>query len=130
MTLIDHYDKRSKLTYVYESKSYWDKTKKQPRSHRTLIGKRDPNTNQITPTNRKFYGATHLRPNNPKTTHKRKPTNRLPPNIQTNPLHSILPNPRRQLTPIPIRKMEHTTQTPLQHQHTLTTQQRNICRHN
>jgi transposase len=79
MTLIDHYDKRSGITYVYESKAYWDKTKKQPRSHRKLIGKRDPKTGQILQTdgrrknpkhqnnqqqqaqmNRKFYGATHL----------------------------------------------------------------------
>lgn len=34
-------DKRSNITYVYESKSYWDKEKKQPRNKRTLIGKLD-----------------------------------------------------------------------------------------
>ena len=31
--------KRSCTTYVYESESYWDKEKKQPRSRRKLIGK-------------------------------------------------------------------------------------------
>ena len=36
-------------TYVYESVSYWDKNLKQPRSKRTLIGKRDSEGN-IVPT--------------------------------------------------------------------------------
>ena len=43
-------DKRTGITYVYESESYWDKEKKQPRSHRKLIGKIDPETNEIIPT--------------------------------------------------------------------------------
>ena len=41
------------VTYVYESKSYWDKEKKQPRSRRKLIGKRDPETGEIVPTRRR-----------------------------------------------------------------------------
>ncbi len=43
-------DKRSGITYIYESVSYWDKVKKQPRSKRTLIGRWDPKTDSIIPT--------------------------------------------------------------------------------
>lgn len=50
MALIKQFDKRSGLTYVYESKSYWDKEKKQPRSKRTLVGRLDPLTGDIVPT--------------------------------------------------------------------------------
>ena len=50
MAIINQYDKRSGITYVYESTSYWDKEKQQPRSNRTLIGKRDPVTGEIVPT--------------------------------------------------------------------------------
>lgn len=46
-------DKRSGITYVYESESYWDKEKKQPRSRRKLIGKIDAETGEIVPTGRK-----------------------------------------------------------------------------
>ena len=34
-------DKRSGITYAYESISFWDKDKKQSRSKRTLIGRVD-----------------------------------------------------------------------------------------
>ena len=50
MSIIKHKDKRSGVTYVYESESYWDKEKKQPRSRRTLIGKIDDATGEIIPT--------------------------------------------------------------------------------
>ena len=50
MSIINHEDKRTGVTYVYESKSYWDKEKKQPRSKRTLIEKRDEATGEIIPT--------------------------------------------------------------------------------
>jgi transposase len=77
-------DKRSGLTYAYESIAYWDKDKKQSRAKRTLIGRLDPETGQIVPTDgrrrkkkaetatakrspkafektaRCFYGATYL----------------------------------------------------------------------
>ena len=43
-------DKRSGTTYVYESESYWDKEKKQPRSRRKLIGKLDEETGEVIPT--------------------------------------------------------------------------------
>lgn len=43
-------NKKSGITYVYESESYWDKEKKQPRNKRKLIGKIDPETGEIIPT--------------------------------------------------------------------------------
>jgi len=87
MAVINQFDKRSGITYVYESISYWDKAKQQPRAKRKLIGKRDPQTGGIVPTDgrgkrrqehaaagqpakpgpvpissvkRRFYGATYL----------------------------------------------------------------------
>ena len=77
-------DKRSGITYAYESVSYWDKDKKQSRAKRTLIGRLDPETGEVVPTDgrcrkkketppaatrgpkaaehtaRCFYGATYL----------------------------------------------------------------------
>ncbi len=80
-------DKRSGITYVYESISRWDKEKKQSRAKRTLIGRLDEEKGEIVPTDgrgknrsnltktdddeipkkekmasRKFYGATYLGP--------------------------------------------------------------------
>ena len=43
-------DKRSGITYAYQSVSYWHKEKKQSRSRRTLIGRVNPETNEILPT--------------------------------------------------------------------------------
>lgn len=86
MSIVKQHDKRSGITYIYESVSYWDKVKKQPRSTRKLIGRLDPNTGEIVPTDgrgknrgkadlenpakrgpvpmiyteRLFYGATYL----------------------------------------------------------------------
>ena len=86
MSRVNQYDKRSGITYVYESTSYWDKEKKQPRSKRVLVGRLDPDTGKIIPTDgrgkrrnqtnlenpakrgpvpvthteRLFYGATYL----------------------------------------------------------------------
>jgi len=77
-------DKRSGITYAYQSVSYWDKEKKQSRARRTLIGRVNTETREVVPTdgrNRKtqdgtapvkrgsktaervhrfFYGATYL----------------------------------------------------------------------
>ena len=39
MAIIKQFDKRSGITYVYDSKSYYDKEKKCSRAKRTLIGK-------------------------------------------------------------------------------------------
>ena len=40
-------DKKTGTKYAYESVSYWDKDKQQPRSKRTYIGKVDPETGEI-----------------------------------------------------------------------------------
>ena len=50
MSLVKLKDKRTGTTYIYESESYWDKEKKQPRSRRKLIGKLDEETGEIVPT--------------------------------------------------------------------------------
>ena len=50
MAIIDSYNKKRGVTYVYESVSYWDKELKQPRSRRRLLGRRDPSTGEIVPT--------------------------------------------------------------------------------
>ena len=50
MVIIRQHDKRSNITYVYESHSYWDKDKKVSRAKRTLIGRLDPQTGEIIPT--------------------------------------------------------------------------------
>jgi transposase len=86
--IIHHTDKRSGITYAYESISYWDKEKRQSRAKRTLIGRVDKETGEIVSTDgrnrrsaiddsnanrikkrgptpvyeasRRFYGATYL----------------------------------------------------------------------
>ncbi len=42
-------DKKTGIKYAYESTSYWDKEKKQPRSKRKYLGKVDPETGEIIP---------------------------------------------------------------------------------
>ena len=49
-SIIKKLNKKTGVTYVYESESYWDKEKKQPRSRRKLIGKIDEETGEIVPT--------------------------------------------------------------------------------
>lgn len=50
MSIVKNKDKRTGITYVYESESYWDKEKQQPRARRKLIGKIDEQTGEIVPT--------------------------------------------------------------------------------
>ena len=69
MAIINQFDKRSGITYVYESISYWDKEKKQPRAKRTLIGKRDSNTGEIIPTD----GRGRKHKEDPEAANSRKP---------------------------------------------------------
>ena len=57
MAIIKQFDKRSGITYVYDSKSYYDKEKKCSRAKRTLIGKLDPDTGEIVPTDGRNKGA-------------------------------------------------------------------------
>jgi transposase len=47
MTIVRQLDKRSGITYAYESVSTWDKEKKQSRSKRKLIGRVDTETGEI-----------------------------------------------------------------------------------
>ena len=54
MSIVYHTDKRSGITYAYESKSYWYSEKKQSRSKRTLIGRVDPDTGEIRKTDGKI----------------------------------------------------------------------------
>ena len=57
MAIIKQFDKRSGITYVYDSKSYYDKEKKCSRAKRTLIGKLDHETGEIIPTDGRNKGA-------------------------------------------------------------------------
>ncbi|MEA4868308.1 MAG: hypothetical protein VB097_07420, partial [Rikenellaceae bacterium] len=47
MKIIKQLDKRSGITYAYESISWWDKEKKQSRSTRRLIGRVDEESGEI-----------------------------------------------------------------------------------
>lgn len=53
MAIIKQHDKRTGKTYVYESVAYWDSEKKMSRAKRKLIGRLDPETGEIVPTNRR-----------------------------------------------------------------------------
>lgn len=75
-------NKKTGITYAYESVSYWDKDKQQSRAKRKCIGRMDPETQKIIPTRkrktlvatekakrgpvpitlaaRRFFGATYL----------------------------------------------------------------------
>ena len=50
MGIVYQKDKRTGITYAYESKAVWDKEKKQSRAKRRLIGRVDPETGEIIPT--------------------------------------------------------------------------------
>lgn len=47
MSIVKQLDRRSGITYAYESLSHWDKEKKQSRSTRRLIGRVDDKTGEI-----------------------------------------------------------------------------------
>lgn len=53
MASIVKHTAKNGTVYVYENESYWDKEKKQPRSHRKLIGKIDPETGEMVPTGKR-----------------------------------------------------------------------------
>ena len=53
MAIIKQLNKKTGITYVYESRSYRDKITKQPRSERKLIGRVDDATGDIIPTRKK-----------------------------------------------------------------------------
>ena len=58
MAIVKQLNKKSGVTYVYESKSYRDKDTKQPRSKRKLIGRIDDETGEIVPTHKKAKNVT------------------------------------------------------------------------
>jgi len=80
MSIVKVRNKKNGVTYVYESTSYWDKEKQQPRNRRVCIGKIDPESGEILYNKRyrqmqqeqsgsaavcgeyrrEFYGATYL----------------------------------------------------------------------
>ena len=57
MAVVYQKDKRSGITYAYESIAHWDKEKKQSRAKRTLIGRVDPASGEIVPTNQSHRRA-------------------------------------------------------------------------
>lgn len=61
MSIVYHHDKRSGITYAYESKSYWDKEKRQSRAKRRLIGRVDEETGRIVPTDGRVRKAAERR---------------------------------------------------------------------
>ena len=56
MAVIYQHDKRSGITYAYESFSYWDKEKKMSRAKRKLIGRLNKETGEIVPTDGRNRG--------------------------------------------------------------------------
>lgn len=48
-SIVYQIDKKTGTKYAFESISYWDKDKKQPRSKRKYLGKVDPETGNIIP---------------------------------------------------------------------------------
>lgn len=48
-SIVYQIDKKTGAKYAFESVSYWDKDKKQPRSKRKYLGKVDPETGKIIP---------------------------------------------------------------------------------
>ena len=82
MSIVTQTDKRTGITYAYETVYFWDKNKQQSRAKRTCVGKVDPISGEIVPTRKKnlnpnlkkanrirtsyanakhlYYGATYL----------------------------------------------------------------------
>lgn len=50
MAIVTQTDKRTGITYAYETQYHWDKEKKQSHSKRVCVGKVDPATGKIIPT--------------------------------------------------------------------------------
>jgi len=61
MGIVYQLDKRSGITYAYESKAWWDKERKQSRSKRRLIGRVDEATGEIVPTDGRVRRAAERR---------------------------------------------------------------------
>lgn len=50
MAIVTQTDKRTGITYAYETQYHWDKEKMQSRSKRVCVGKVAPDTGKIIPT--------------------------------------------------------------------------------
>lgn len=70
MAVIYQHDKRSGITYAYESYSYWDKEKKMSRAKRKLIGRLNEETGEIVPTDGRNRGVKLKEPINPELDYK------------------------------------------------------------
>ncbi|MDR1165195.1 MAG: hypothetical protein LBO66_04845 [Deltaproteobacteria bacterium] len=57
MKIVHQKDHRSGITYAYESYSYWDKEKKQARKKRRMLGRVNPETGIIEPTDGRMARA-------------------------------------------------------------------------
>ncbi len=77
MAIIKQFDKRSGITYVYDSKSYYDKEKKCSRAKRILIGKIDEVTGEVVPTDGRNKGAKTKTPDRSPDIDKDKYINKL-----------------------------------------------------
>jgi hypothetical protein len=68
MSEVKQKDKRSGITYIYESLSFWNPVKKQSRAKRTLVGRLDESTGEILPTDGrgKRRGIMKLPPDSPR----------------------------------------------------------------
>ena len=58
MAIVKQHNKKTGVTYVYESHSYRDKQTKQPRSKRKLLGRLDEATGEIVPTRKQSRNIT------------------------------------------------------------------------
>ena len=58
MAIVHQLNKKTGVTYVYESYSYRDKTTKQPRAKRKLIGRLASETGEIVPTRKRSADVT------------------------------------------------------------------------
>lgn len=134
VSIVYYKNKTNNTTYAYQNTSTWNKQTKKCNTQRKYLGKLDPTTETITPTNKKHKQTTTItnsqhatikcqRPNNTtKQNHKQPqpttpPTTNLPKQLTKNPHHHLLPNNRKQ-TPKPHTNMNHTPHPPLQQQPT------------
>src|SRR5208283_1395923 len=58
---VNHVNKATGVTYVYESISFWNKEKKQSRNRQVCVGKIDPVTGKFVPSRRLAPGQAAVR---------------------------------------------------------------------
>lgn len=61
-SIVYQIDKKTGAKYAFESVSYWDKDKKQPRSKRKYLGKVDPITGDIIPSRKRSVSSADAEP--------------------------------------------------------------------